>query len=47
MGLIARLNRERGIAVVVVTHDSAIARWASRTLYFFDGLVSAHAPEAA
>ncbi len=47
MELIARLNRERGIAVVVVTHDSAVARWASRTLYFFDGLVSAHAPEAA
>ncbi len=47
MELIARLNRERGIAVVVVTHDLAIARWASRKLYFFDGLVSAHAPEAA
>ena len=47
MELIARLNRERGIAVVVVTHDSAVARWASRTLHFFDGLVSAHAPEAA
>ena len=47
MELIARLNRERGIAVVVVTHDSAVARWASRTLYFFDGLVSSRAPEAA
>jgi putative ABC transport system ATP-binding protein len=41
MELIARQNRERGIAVVVVTHDPAIARWASRTIHFFDGEIAA------
>jgi len=46
MELLARLNRERGIAIVLVTHDAAIARWTSRTLHFFDGRIVA-APEAA
>ena len=45
--LIARLNRERGIAVVVVTHDAAIARWASRIVHFFDGLIAPRGVEAA
>jgi putative ABC transport system ATP-binding protein len=44
MELIARQNRERGIAVVVVTHDAAVARWASRIVHFFDGAI---APEGA
>jgi putative ABC transport system ATP-binding protein len=47
MELLARLNRERGIAVVLVTHDSAIARWASRTLHFFDGRIVAPGAVAA
>jgi len=47
MTLIARLNRERGMAVVVVTHDAAIAGWASRTLHFFDGRIAAPGAEVA
>ncbi|HEY8120414.1 MAG TPA: ABC transporter ATP-binding protein [Myxococcota bacterium] len=45
--LISRLNRERGIAIALVTHDAAIARWASRTLHFFDGRILAPGMEAA
>jgi putative ABC transport system ATP-binding protein len=45
--LIAGLNRERGMAVALVTHDAAIARWASRTLHFFDGRLVAPGAEAA
>ncbi len=47
MELLARLNRERGIAIVLVTHDPAIARWASRTVHFFDGRIVAPGAEAA
>ncbi len=47
MELIARLNRERGIAVVLVTHDAAVAAWASRTVQFFDGQIVAPGAEAA
>jgi putative ABC transport system ATP-binding protein len=46
MELLARLNRERGIAVVLVTHDAEVARWASRRLQFFDGRIVA-TPETA
>jgi putative ABC transport system ATP-binding protein len=45
--LLARLNRERGIAIALVTHDAVIARWASRTLHFFDGRIVAPEAEAA
>ncbi len=37
MEFLASLNRERGIAIVLVTHDAGVAAWASRTLHFFDG----------
>jgi putative ABC transport system ATP-binding protein len=47
MELLARLNRERGIAVVLVTHDPPIARWASRIVQFFDGRIVAPGAEAA
>jgi putative ABC transport system ATP-binding protein len=47
MELLARLNRERGIAIVLVTHDAAIARWASRTVNFFDGRIVSPGVEAA
>ena len=47
MELLARLNRERGIAIVLVTHDAAVARWASRTLHFFDGRIVEPGAEAA
>ena len=39
MELLARLNRERGVAVVLVTHESEMAAYADRILHFRDGLV--------
>ena len=34
-----RLNAERGVAVVLVTHDHEIAARARRQVYFRDGLI--------
>ena len=39
MELLTSLNRERGITVVMVTHDANVAAWARRTVRFVDGLV--------
>jgi len=39
MKLLLELNRERGISVVMVTHEPDIARWARRIIQFRDGLV--------
>ena len=40
MALLARLNRERGITVVMVTHEPDMAAYAARTVRFVDGLVA-------
>jgi putative ABC transport system ATP-binding protein len=40
MKLITGLNRDHGITVVMVTHESDIARHAARTIQFVDGLVA-------
>jgi putative ABC transport system ATP-binding protein len=47
--LLARLNEQRGITVLMVTHDPEIAACARRNVHFLDGLVSAdeRRPEAA
>ena len=39
MGLFTRLNAERGITVVLVTHESDVARYAHRLVRFVDGRV--------
>jgi putative ABC transport system ATP-binding protein len=39
MGLFARLNAERGITVVLVTHEPDVARYAHRLVRFVDGRV--------
>jgi len=39
MELMKRLNEDRGITIVMVTHESATAEYASRTLHFQDGRV--------
>jgi len=41
MDLITALNRERGITVVMVTHDAAMAAYAGREIGFVDGRVAA------
>jgi len=39
MELIARLNEERGITVVMVTHEADMAAYAHRVIRFTDGLI--------
>jgi putative ABC transport system ATP-binding protein len=40
MELIARLNAERGITVVMVTHEAEMAAYAHRIIRFTDGLIA-------
>src|SRR5438309_65374 len=44
--LFRRLNRERGITVVMVTHDMNVAAWSGRVVIFKDGLVTDDRPVA-
>ena len=39
MDIITRLNRERGLTVVVVTHDADIAAYVDRVITFRDGVI--------
>ena len=39
MDLLAALNRERGITVLMVTHESDMAAYARRVVRFVDGLI--------
>jgi putative ABC transport system ATP-binding protein len=39
MGILTRLNRERGITIVLVTHEPDIAAYAKRVIIFRDGHV--------
>jgi putative ABC transport system ATP-binding protein len=40
MELLQALNRERGITVILVTHDPSIAQHTSRIVYLYDGLIT-------
>ncbi len=40
MELLTSLNRERGITVIMVTHEPDMAAYAKRTIHFRDGLVA-------
>jgi putative ABC transport system ATP-binding protein len=44
MELIARLNSERGITVLMVTHEADMAAYAHRIVRFVDGRVAADTP---
>jgi len=46
MGLFQRLNVERGITVIVITHEPDIAEYATRIMAFRDGLVVSDRPVA-
>jgi len=39
MRLLTRLNRERGLTIVMVTHESDMAAYASRVVHFRDGRI--------
>ena len=41
MGLLMALNRDRGITVLMVTHEPDMARYAKRIIHFLDGRVDA------
>jgi putative ABC transport system ATP-binding protein len=40
MGLLTALNRERGITIIMVTHEQEMAAYATRVIRFVDGLVA-------
>ena len=44
MGIFQRLNQERGITVVLITHEMDIAEYGTRTVTFRDGQVVADRP---
>ncbi len=39
MELLTSFNRERGITIVMVTHEADMARYAGRRIHFLDGLI--------
>jgi putative ABC transport system ATP-binding protein len=39
MTLFRHLNRDQGISIIVVTHDTGVAAWSKRVVTFKDGLV--------
>lgn len=43
MELLSALNRERGLSVVMVTHEAEMAGYAQRIIQFHDGLVASDA----
>lgn len=46
MELIWRLNQERGITVIMVTHEADMAAYARRIVRFVDGVVESDTPNA-
>jgi len=44
MGLLTRLNEERGLTIVMVTHEASIAAFAEREVIFRDGRIESDRP---
>ena len=44
MEIFQRLNRERGITLVLVTHETDIAHYAQRVVVFKDGKIKSDQP---
>lgn len=42
MQLLTRFNRDRGITIVMVTHESDMAAYADRQIHFADGVITQH-----
>ena len=47
MNLLTRLNKERGITVVMVTHEKEMAAYAQRRVVFVDGVITTRGPGGA
>jgi putative ABC transport system ATP-binding protein len=47
MDVFQRLNRERGITVILITHETDIAQYGTRTIGFRDGRIVADQPNRA
>jgi putative ABC transport system ATP-binding protein len=45
MDLLTSLNRDQGITVIMVTHETDIAAYARRVIRFLDGRVESDAPQ--
>jgi len=45
MDLLSGLNRERGLTIVLVTHELDMAAYAKRKIHFVDGLIAPHRTE--
>ena len=46
MTLLAKLNRELGLTILMVTHEPDIAAYAHRTIGFVDGHIELDTPRA-
>jgi putative ABC transport system ATP-binding protein len=44
MDLLVRLNREQGITILMVTHDTGMAEYATRIVHFLDGRIASDTP---
>ena len=40
LGLVKRLNEEKGVTIIMVTHDQRLATEAKRTVQMFDGVIT-------
>jgi ABC-type lipoprotein export system ATPase subunit len=40
MNLVKTLNEEKGVTIIMVTHDQHLAREAKRTVQMFDGIIT-------
>jgi putative ABC transport system ATP-binding protein len=40
MDLLTSLNRERGITILMITHEEEMAEYAKRVIHFRDGLIT-------
>ena len=47
MDLLSRLNQERGITIVMVTHEPDMAGYADRTVHFLDGRINSQVQSGA